>query len=128
MKRGRKTSIDNIVPLRPTWQRPKLSPSTSLGREKDIFDLVLAENQHLTPLDMRMLIAFAQASAKTFKLSKRQNVQSWERSARIMAMLATRLRITPQSTATPQTLARPRRDRPPDQPPPWHRCDDEDNG
>jgi hypothetical protein len=36
-----------------------------------------------------MLTAFAQASAKTVKLAKKQDARSWERSAPIMAVLAT---------------------------------------
>jgi hypothetical protein len=120
MKRGRKTLLDNIVPLDATSQRSRLSPPASLSKdERAIFDLVVAENSHLTLLDAPMLTAFAQAAAKTISLAKKEGIQAWERSARIMAMLATRLRITPQSTATAQTLARHRRDRPPDHPPPW---------
>ncbi len=120
MKRGRKTPLDDILPLDPTGQRSRLSPLGNLTKDEEaLFDLIAAENRHLTPLDTPMLTAFAQAAAKTFELSKKHDVQSWERSARIMAMLATRLRITPQSTATAQTLARHRRDQPPDHTPPW---------
>ena len=109
---GRKSATEaSVVRLATTGHRPKLSPPSSLTKdERSIFNLIVSENRHLTPTDMPMVAAFAQASVKVFELAKKDDVQEWERACRIQAMYATKLRLTPQSTQDPQTLGRRRKD------------------
>ena len=60
-----------------------------------------------------MLSVYAQSVAKTIRLGKEKGaVADWERSARVMVTLATKLRITPQASVRPETVGRQRRDAP----------------
>ncbi len=119
MQRGRRSSAANIVPLTITTPRPKLTPPTPLSSaEKLIFIATAAQHPHLTAGDTVLLVAFAQAAVRTFKLSKSKNTDEWEKSLRALLSVATKLRLTPQSTHDPQTLGRQRRNLPRG-PAPW---------
>jgi phage terminase small subunit len=76
--------------------------------ERLLFMETAATHRHLTAGDQAMLAAFAQASVKSRKLAKKPDTQAWERATRVMAMLATKLRLTPQATSDPQKLGRKR--------------------
>jgi hypothetical protein len=110
--RGRKSAAARLVEIDTSKLRPKLTPTARLSQvEQTVFDLATRANRHLVPGDAVLLTAFAQAAARTFKASKGKDTAGWERSARVMTLLARSLRLTPQSAVDPQKLARQRRDR-----------------
>jgi hypothetical protein len=113
--RGRKSAAamaTKLVAIDATKLRPRLTATARLSQvEQTVFDLVARQNRHLVPGDAVLLTAFSQAAARTFKASKGKDAAGWERSARVMTLLARSLRLTPQSVADPQKLARQRRDR-----------------
>jgi hypothetical protein len=69
----------------------------------------VAQQPHLTPRDATVLAAFAQASVRSFKLSKTSDTKAWEQSVRAMLALAKSLRLTPSSSIRPETLGRAQR-------------------
>jgi hypothetical protein len=112
-QRGRQSAAAlSVVRLAPKRARPRLTAPSSLTKaEQSIFDAIASDNDHLTPTDSAMLAAYAQAALKTFKLAREKGaVQDWERAARVMAMLGTKLRITAQAAVDPKTLGRRRAD------------------
>ena len=112
-QRGRKSAESLLTVVSPgtTGLRPRLSPMAALTKdEQAIFTLVIGQNPHLTVTDAPLLTAFAQASAKAYKLVKKDDTRAWERACRVQAMLATKLRLTPQSSASGKVIGRLRRD------------------
>jgi len=103
-----------VLRLAPTRRRPRLIPPAPLTKaEQAIFDLVASENPHLAATDTPLLASYAQAVVKTMKLARKGDaVGDWEKSARVMAMLATKLRVSPQSSTDPQAIGRRRKDDP----------------
>ena len=109
MQRGRRSKSANIIALPTT--RPRLTAPTTLNAsERKAFNETVAQHPHLKIGDTPMIVAFAQATVKTFKLAKQHDVQAWERSARVMISFATKLRLTPQSHIRAVALGRKRDD------------------
>jgi hypothetical protein len=108
----RSAAAASVLRVAPTRGRRRLTPPTSLTKpEQAIFDAIAADNAHLTATDTALLASYAQAVVKTMKLAKEKGaVADWERAARVAAMLATKLRITPQATTDPQSIGRRRKD------------------
>jgi hypothetical protein len=111
-QRGRQSAASLSVVRMAKRARPRLTPPAPLSKgEQSVFDSLAACNEHLTPTDSCLLASYAQAVVKTLKLGKEKGaVADWERSARVMAMLARSLRLSPQSTCDPKTLARKKAD------------------
>jgi hypothetical protein len=65
-------------------------------------------NEHLLPQDATMLSAYAIATAKVFALARENDVRAWEAVCRVMMALGTKLRITVQACARPDTLGKAR--------------------
>lgn len=106
----RSAAAASVVQPATNGPRPRLIPPSSLTKaERAIFTSIAATARHLTETDTVLLAAYATAVAKTARLGKGKDTADWERSARVMAMLATKLRLTPQATASPQTIARQRK-------------------
>lgn len=121
IQRGRKSSASNIVPLRPTPARTRLSPPATLNAaERALFNETAAQHTHLKPGDATILAAFAQASARSFKLAKGNDTKAWETAVRAALALARALRLTPISATRAETLGRKRQDAVLGVPPPWH--------
>ena len=81
--------------------------------ERILFDQLATTNPHLTLIDTPLLAAYCQAITRTLRLGRSKDIGAigaWERTARLAMSLATKLRISPQACANPQTLARARRD------------------
>lgn len=108
IQRGRKSSNAKIVAL-PTPTRARLTAPKSLtASERAIFNETAAQHPHLKPGDAMILAAFAQASARSFKLSKKDDTKAWEQSVRVMLALARSLRLTQISGTRAETLGRKR--------------------
>jgi hypothetical protein len=109
IQRGRKSSSSNIVTLSPAATRLRLTaPATLTANERAIFIETAAQHPHLKPGDAMVLAAFAQASARSFKLAKKEDTAAWEKSVRAMLALARSLRLTPISGTRAETLGRKR--------------------
>jgi hypothetical protein len=76
--------------------------------EKQIFIETAAAYPHLKNGDATILAAFAQASARSFRLAKKEDTAAWEKAVRTMLALARSLRLTPISTTRAEALGRKR--------------------
>jgi hypothetical protein len=105
MKRGRKSAADaNVVSIGVTNYRPTLTPSRPLTKqEKQIFDLVVREHRHLRTFDAPLLTGYAIACGKMMKL---KDPTAFEKVSRVAMALATKLRLTPQSSMQSVQLGR----------------------
>jgi hypothetical protein len=107
-----------------TDTRPTLIPSRSLSKqEKQIFDLIVREHRHLRTFDAPLLTGYAVACAKMLTLN---DLTDFEKIARVAMSLATKLRLTPQSSMQPVQLGR-RYAKPESGPKPWDRFSRQDD-
>ena len=108
MQPGRRSAASNVLPLNASQPRPKLTPIGPLTKgERRVFDHTARENAHLKRADIPMLELYATAYCRAVA-NKRKGAQAWEREARVMMALGTKLRLTPQATTEPRTAARRR--------------------
>jgi hypothetical protein len=108
MQRGRKSFSANVVALRPVPRAHLTPPSNLTSAERAIFTETAAQYPHLKPGDAMILAAFAQASVRSFALSKKNDTAAWERAVRAMLAIARSLRLTPQSHTRAEALGRKR--------------------
>ena len=73
-----------------------------------MFDHTARENPHLKPADIPMLELYSMAYCRAVAANKSKDPQAWEREARVMMTLGTKLRVTVQATTQPKTVARRR--------------------
>jgi hypothetical protein len=107
LQRGRKSSASNVVSLRPTAARSRLTPPLPLSTaERAIFHHTATQHPHLKAGDAMVLTAFAQAAARSHKLAKRDDTIAWEKAVRAMLALARSLRLTQVSKTRAETLSR----------------------
>jgi len=109
MKRGRTSAAHlSLVPLGGTYQQTTLNPIGRLTKdERRVFDHTGKENPHLKRADIPLLEAFSIAYCRV-AAAKRAKPDAWEREARVLMSLGTKLRITVQATTEPRTAARRR--------------------
>jgi len=136
IQRGRKSS--NVVALGVTASSPRLTPPPTLTKaEKALFDELIGSSdpQHFVPSDMPLLVSFVQATLLARSLASTAAkpskpdptvIGSWEKVTRVMAMLATRLRMTPQARNDPKTVGVRQRNAAMLIKPPWADEDDDD--
>ena len=88
-------------------RRAVLSPVSKLRvPERAIFDLIATNNLHLSKLDVPLIEAFAIASARVSAKGRTLKIAELDKNVRMLMMLATKLRITPQSRIDPEKLSR----------------------
>ena len=136
IQRGRKSS--NVVALGVTASSPPLTPPATLTKaENALFDDLVGSSdpQHFVPSDMPLLVSFVQATLLARSLASTAAkpskpdptvVGSWEKATRVMAMLATRLRLAPQARNDPKTVGVRQRNAALSIKPPWADEDDDD--
>jgi hypothetical protein len=113
LQRGRKSAADLAAPP-PVEELKRLEPPEHLNDdEKTIFaELVEAcAPQHFAKSDLPLLAAYAQSILLSREAAKEAGsapsaMALWEKAVKVMATLATRLRLSPQSRADPKTVAR----------------------
>jgi hypothetical protein len=108
-QRGRKSA--ELIALPNVASAPsRLSPPTYLNaKERKLFvELINAcDPRHFVESDMPLLVAYVQAVLLSRATAhKRDDVQVWEKATRMLATLATRLRLAPQARTDPKTIAR----------------------
>jgi hypothetical protein len=113
MKRGRKSAAE-LSMIAVDGDPPRLDPPPSLtDLERSLFtELVGAcSPKHFVPSDLPLLISYVQATLLSRQAVTRAAVDMtalalWEKSTRMQATLATRLRLAPQSRYDPKSVAR----------------------
>jgi phage terminase small subunit len=112
-RRGRKSAAElSVIPLLPGANR--LQPPPHLGSdEAKIFREIVISNdpRHFAPSDVYLLAAYCEAvvisQRAAAELREDQGAAAvWERSVRVLATLATRLRLAPQARNDPKTVGR----------------------
>ena len=95
-----------------------MPPSYLNAAEKKLFvDLVNScDPRHFVESDKPLLIAYVQSALLSRATARKPtDIQVWEKATRMLATLATRLRLAPQARSTPLSVAR----RHPPGRPPW---------
>ncbi len=114
MQRGRKSAASNAVQIDVIGSRSRLTvPKYLTIEEQSLFEEIVAvcEHRQLAPTDGPLLASYVQAAIKARKLAAEPDkVSEWEKTVRVMAMLARSLRLTPQSRLDRATAGRMARD------------------
>ena len=119
MKRGRKSA--ELIALPDVQGRPPrlVPPSYLNGAEKKLFNELVnsCDPRHFVESDKPLLVAYVQSALLSRATAhKPEDVAVWEKATRMLATLATRLRLAPQARSNPLTVARRQ---PPTRSPPW---------
>ncbi len=112
-QRGRK-SANELGTLNVEGEPSRLNPASDLNDAERLLFLEITEAcspRHFTPSDLPILISFVQATLLSRQAIKNAAtdtaaLQVWEKSTRMQATLATRLRLAPQSRFDAKTNAR----------------------
>jgi hypothetical protein len=117
-QRGRRSSESLVVNVQGEPQR--VAPPVYLtAKERKFFvDLVAScDAKHFVQSDTALLVAYTQAALLSrMTVHRPKDIATWEKATRMLATLATRLRLAPQARSDPKTIAR---QRPSIGPPPW---------
>jgi hypothetical protein len=96
------------------------APSSLNAKERAQFEALIdaSDPKHFRKSDIPLLVSLAQAALLSHKLGRDPDrIGEWEKVTRVQAMLATKLRLTPQSRTDPKTVARMQQNGTA----PWHR-------
>jgi hypothetical protein len=108
-QRGRKSAAQLALRVIEA-PRPRPEPPRGLtNAEQTLFSEIAVHAPHLTPSDAPLLASFVQATLMSRRSAHDPaRLDAWERSTRLQASLATKLRLTAQARIDPQTLGRQR--------------------
>ena len=120
MKPGRPSADDlNIVPFHPAGSRVQ-TPDDLTPSEAALFRQLVRScaADHFVSSDVPLLVSFVQATLASRNAAKAMTKNPklaavWEKTVRMQATLATRLRLAPQARTDPTTLTRRREKTPP---------------
>ena len=112
-QRGRK-SLANIVTMNVDGLPPRLTaPSGLSADERTMLNELIAvcDPRHFVKSDLPLLVSFVQSTLLSRRAAAQMKrdpdmVTVWEKSTRMQATLATRLRLAPQARTDPLTIAR----------------------
>ena len=109
-QRGRK-SADVLSFPAVDGSRPRITPPAGLTKaERSLFTELAADAGHLVQADAPLLAAYTQAVILSRRAGRDPaRIEAWERITRVMASLATKLRLTPQARTDAKTTARGQR-------------------
>ncbi len=113
-QRGRKGSKFEIDVLNVEGEPTRLDPPADLTNdERSLFLQIVGacSPKHFVPSDLPVLVSFVQATLlarQAIKIAAKDSaaLMTWEKSVRLQGMLATRLRLAPQSRFDAKTNAR----------------------
>jgi hypothetical protein len=113
MKPGRPSVDDlNVVPLYPAGSRVQ-TPDDLTPSEAGLFKHLVhsCAPDHFVSSDVPLLVSYVQSTLIARNAAKAMTknprlASTWERSVRMQATLATRLRLSPQARTDPTTLTR----------------------
>jgi hypothetical protein len=124
-QRGRKSAASVDLP-NVNGDPPRLDPPSSLTNDERSLFVEITEAsgpRHFVGSDLPLLVSYVQATLLSRQAIKDVAKEAaalalWEKAVRVQAMLATRLRLSPQARTDPKTIGRlPQRTGPP----PWER-------
>jgi hypothetical protein len=100
-KTGKKSAAEvemTAFKLASSSPQPTPTPPEILSPEEQaLFKQLRGANPHITESDAPMLAAYVQAISMTHRLGRGDDVLNWERAARAMMALGTKLKLTPQA-------------------------------
>jgi len=107
-------SLAALSVVQPVDDRHRIAAPSGISKEeRDLFGQLITQcsPDHFTRSDAPMLVAYVQAillSRKAFKAACKDAaaLPTWERAAKTMAVLATKLRLCPHSRADAKTVGR----------------------
>ena len=130
-------SKPTVVPLDASASRV-LPPADLTKEEREAFVKLVGSvhPNHFQQHDVPLIVAYVQSMLHSRKSSADLSskfagpgtLAMWDRSTKMMATLATRLRLAPQSRFDAKTAHRNAAKTPPAGPKPWHRRSDADAG
>jgi hypothetical protein len=124
-QRGRR-SADRLA-INVTGESARLTaPSSLSSKERALFEQLVdaADPRHFRESDGPLLVSLVLATLMAHSLGRDPSkVAAWVKATRVQAMLATKLRMTPQARTDPRKIARMQ----PDGPAPWHRKEDDEH-
>jgi hypothetical protein len=111
MRRGRKSPDDAMASAINVTGKPSrlTAPASLTSGERTLFDDLVGacDSSHFRKSDLPLLIAFIQAAVISQAAAHDPGeIAVWEKSTRMLATLATRLRLAPQSRVDPKTIGR----------------------
>jgi hypothetical protein len=88
--------------------RPPIEPPQCLTESERVLFVELAEGaEHLRPTDAPLLASYVQATIEAHQSAHDPaRAAAWERATRLQAMLAVKLRLTPQSRTDSRAVGR----------------------
>lgn len=108
-KPGRRSIAESNIVQLVSSTRPRIAAPSSLNAaERAVFSETVEGNGHLKVGDTLMIAAYAQTLVKVNKLARKTDTASvgaWEKCARVMLAMATKLRVT-QQAATQRITSR----------------------
>jgi len=124
-QRGRKSV--NLLALPIDASPPRLSAPKDLTKiERSLFDFIVDASPplHFAVSDTPLLVSYVQATLMARSVAKPPTkLAEFERVVRLQAMLATKLRLSPQTRLNPETLARAHNNFAPNAVAPWESGD-----
>jgi hypothetical protein len=90
-------------------ERPRVSPPAGLAdKEKRLFQTIVAQcaPSHFVASDAPLIGAYVQAILLSRWAVKEGDLATWERASKVMATMATKLRLCPHSRTDPKTITR----------------------
>jgi hypothetical protein len=106
-QRGRKSI--NLLAINVDGMPPRLSAPAGLSKaERKLFDFLVGASppHHFTDTDQPLLLSYVQTCVMAHSAKSPAKLSIFERLVRLQAMLATKLRLSPQTRLDPKTLAR----------------------
>jgi hypothetical protein len=107
-QRGRRSAA-NLAVLRVDGRPPPLEPPRDLtGDERLLFDEIVSasDTRGLVKTDLPLLVSFVQVTTIARNAARGGKIDVFEKCVRMQAMLATRLRLSPQARITARTAGR----------------------
>lgn len=109
LQRGRKSAASFELPHLAGAELRLSTPPDLTAEEAELFDELVAATsaKHFRVSDVPLLISFVQATLAARAVARDPaQTKAWEGAVRVQAMLANRLRLSPQSRSDPKTVAR----------------------
>lgn len=110
--RGRPSPNDRVIPFGPGAHRLR-SPGGMDPEARAIFDEIVAScpESHFVASDRQLLACYATALAVSRRASSNLHknpsaLATWEKASRLLATLASKLRLCPSSRADPKVIGR----------------------
>ena len=123
-QRGRKSH--HLLAIQVDGMPPRLTAPEGLSKaERKLFDFLIGASppHHFADTDQPLLLSYIQTCVMARAAKSPAKLAIFERLVRLQAMLATKLRLSPQTRLDPRTLARAAANFDPNAATPWESGD-----